>query len=241
MLKIAIVDDDSTIVEGIRHLLIKKIPDITIDHCYTDGNEALEHLRSAPFDLLITDITMGNISGLDLIEKLQNQRTGTPFTSIVISAHQNFHYAKKGIELAIKSYITKPINFPYLIELVQEECLRKSAEKTTKLQQAAFSEPIQQVIAYIRQNYRSNSSLKEAAQDLHYNPAYLGRAFKKETGSTFNDYLATLRMEKAKDLLKNTLLSIDEISMEVGIEHVSYFSTLFKRCTGASPSAYRKK
>lgn len=102
MLRIAIVDDDCTIVEGIRHYLLKKVPDIIIDHCYTDGDEAFKNLQNQRFDLLITDITMGKISGLELIESLQ-QTSNRYFTSIVISAHQNFQYAKKGIDLSIKS------------------------------------------------------------------------------------------------------------------------------------------
>lgn len=83
-------------------------------------------------------------------------------------------------------------------------------------------------------------SLQYLAEKYHVNAAYLGRQFKKETGSSFNDYLTIVRIEKAKDLLRTTNYKGVELCEKVGFCNYNYFYTVFKKMTGMKPMDVRK-
>ena len=74
---------------------------------------------------------------------------------------------------------------------------------------------------------------------VYLSPAYLSRIFKKETGTSFNEYLSGVRIGKAKELLRHPELRLTDIAQMVGYEDQSYFAKVFKRVTGSSPSGYR--
>ena len=96
-------------------------------------------------------------------------------------------------------------------------------------------------VTYINQNYYNPSlSLTDVAKYIHTNTAYLSRIFKKEMGIGVSEYMNRLRMEQAARLLRETNIKISDVAEKVGIEDARYFSSLFKRYTGTSPSLYRK-
>lgn len=105
--------------------------------------------------------------------------------------------------------------------------------------QSRYGKIISQALQYIDQNYHQPSlSIEDAAGFVCLSPSYFSTIFRSETGETFTDYLIRIRMEKAKELMKNTNLKIYEISLRTGYENASYFSTAFKRFEGLSPSEY---
>lgn len=99
---------------------------------------------------------------------------------------------------------------------------------------------LKKVINYININYNKPISIKDLAVIADYSEYHFIRFFKTETGKTCVDFINSFRIEKASNLLKNTTLSVTEISFEVGYENVSYFIKLFKKFFGLSPSVYRK-
>lgn len=98
---------------------------------------------------------------------------------------------------------------------------------------------VTEVIDYIRQNYHKDLTLKLLAELFYLNPLYLGQIFKKDTGESFNDFLARVRIENAVRLLKNTNLKVYEIAEKVGFKELQYYYKTFKSITGASPTAFR--
>lgn len=92
----------------------------------------------------------------------------------------------------------------------------------------------------IRQAYDSIDSLHQFAREHHISVSYLSRLFKTEAGMNFSDYLIQVRMEQAKLLLASETLSVIEVSARVGYEDSKYFSQLFKKCTGKTPSDFQK-
>lgn len=101
---------------------------------------------------------------------------------------------------------------------------------------------IRDVKMYIEQNfYNEEVSLLSAADYSCLSPQHLSRAFKKETGITFVDYLTKVRIRKAKDLFARDELKMYEIAEMVGYSNQHYFSTVFRRATGMSPGEYRKQ
>lgn len=92
---------------------------------------------------------------------------------------------------------------------------------------------------YIRQHFQEDLSVTDIADYLYVSPNYLSRLFKRETGEGCTEYINALRIEKAKDLLKNTLYLTYEISEIVGFKDPNYFSMRFKKHVGLSPTEYR--
>lgn len=99
-------------------------------------------------------------------------------------------------------------------------------------------ENFSQVLQYIQQNYQ-NVTLPDLANTFHYNPSYICRMIKKNTGRTLVDILTNLKLTKASELLLQTDLKIEEISSMVGYENVDHFSKLFKRYYHLPPKKYR--
>jgi YesN/AraC family two-component response regulator len=98
---------------------------------------------------------------------------------------------------------------------------------------------IEKVVTKIQENYGDDISLESCADEVGTNPYSLSKAFKQMVGINFIDYLTQLRIDKAKELLINTDIKINDIAESVGYRH-SYFNRIFKKQIGIPPSQYRK-
>ena len=97
------------------------------------------------------------------------------------------------------------------------------------------------IITYVNNNYPENLTLKSLATKFYVNPIYLGRLFKKNTGTFFNEYLTELRIDKSRLLLLKTNKKVYEIADEIGFNDPNYFIAKFLKAEGTTPSQYRKK
>ncbi len=96
------------------------------------------------------------------------------------------------------------------------------------------------IVDYIRKHYEENISRNTLADLVHFTPEYVGKMFKKEMGVSINDYINTLRIAKAKDLMVSTNYKIIDIALMVGFDNMPYFSSVFKKYEGISPAEYKK-
>ena len=99
---------------------------------------------------------------------------------------------------------------------------------------------IHSILSWIEDNLESPLSLEKVSERSGYSKWHLQRMFKKETGQNFLDYLTELRISKAKELLCGETLSVQDVAETVGYSDLKYFSRLFKKATGVSPSDYKK-
>lgn len=106
--------------------------------------------------------------------------------------------------------------------------------------QAQNAKPIRIVLKYIEEHYHETIRLEDMAALVSLNPAYLSNIFKKETGENFVLFLNAYRIDKAKEILKNTQLTINEVAYSVGFLDGRYFSKSFKKLVGITPKDYRK-
>ena len=104
----------------------------------------------------------------------------------------------------------------------------------------AVSRPIRDAKQYIYDHFSQNITLEDISEQIGFNPAYFSTLFKKETGKNFLEYVTELRIQKAKNYLIQTDYDIAEIASSVGYGDLKYFSKLFKKNTGLSPSEFRK-
>ena len=125
-----------------------------------------------------------------------------------------------------------------LCTITKEGLLRFCARYTqSSLKDSKYA--ISSAKAFMRENYTRRLALDEIAAQIHLNPQYFSVLFKREVGESVVDYLANLRVEHAKTLLKETLLPINEIARSVSYEDPDYFSRVFRRHCGISPRQYR--
>lgn len=206
-------------------------------------------------DYLVSDIKTGSIKHIDEILEDSFKRLEESFVSI----EQCYLYIQQVLFFIlhalgdIKSILTEieeeeqvilkaVYQFKTMIELkgwLKELCKRISLNITSKkLDQ--FTIHALKAEDYIRENYQRNLTLTSVCQDLCLSRSYFSMIMKQHTGMTFIEYLTNLRIEKAKELLKSTHLKTYEIADEVGYEDAHYFSLIFKKGTGTSPTEYRK-
>ena len=121
------------------------------------------------------------------------------------------------------------------------EILDVFIEMTFPKQKAPESPAIQKAVRYINQNYYEPLSLESVARHVGLNPAYFSAAFKRQMSMGFLTYLTQYRLTQAKLLLKNSSMSIIDISIATGFENQSYFSKKFKSVVGMTPRQYRKQ
>jgi len=138
-----------------------------------------------------------------------------------------------------KTQIRNIANF----ELIKEaflDYLKKCILDLKEQQNNKDSKPIRIIKEYIEQHYNEPVSLDDIARLVYLSPSYISTAFKLQVGVSFSAYLIQVRLDKAKELLKDTVLNISEIAQQVGYTDVKHFSKLFKKIAGINPIEYRK-
>ena len=133
---------------------------------------------------------------------------------------------------------------------LQSKGILSDAEITASLHRSLFqidslpsqtSALVKQAIAYLHQNYHRSISRLEIAEEINVNQDYLTRVFKQELGISPWDYLTRYRIFHAKERLLATDENVGKIGYQVGFSDVAYFSRVFRRHTGLSPSKFRRK
>ncbi|NWL87628.1 MULTISPECIES: response regulator [unclassified Paenibacillus] len=116
---------------------------------------------------------------------------------------------------------------------ISEMIHQKEASKNSRL--------IREIMKIVKGRLHENITLKDIAQQFSFSPNYLGYLFKEEVGKSFSEVLITMRMERARELLKDPTLKIYEVADQVGYRYIPYFSKQFKETFGMTPAEYRKR
>lgn len=117
------------------------------------------------------------------------------------------------------------------IEYVTKSISEAREKKTNSL--------ISKAVDFIKENYRKEITLEDVSKEVNISPHYFSRLFKDEMGENFIDYLTTLRINTAKEIMKSSLMSVKEICYEIGYGDPNYFSRIFKKAVGVTPTEYR--
>lgn len=252
MYRVLIVDDEKAVRQGLSKLILWEEYGFTVAGSAASGRQALERIHTAPFDLVLTDVRMPGIDGIQLIEALRQEHF--PGEIIILSAFPEFEYARRAIESGVSHYLLKPINDHLLVkalERVRGVLASRGPAPAPPAPSAACEPPsvdppplaspdlMKAVLRYIDEHYNRDISLTAIADVFYMNAVYLGRLFKASTGQRFTDYLNTLRIERASELLRLPDLWIYEISENVGYHDLNYFYRMFKAKTGMTPTEYR--
>lgn len=212
-----------------------------------DGKSALELIENLIPDLIITDIKMPVMDGLELIRNISLR---LPFIQkIILSDFGEFSYAQEALKYEVKAYLLKPVKIDTLTETLNQVSISIDSEKqitnehiiNIKHKHSYTPEQISKLLQlYLRKNYKNEINFDNIAQQFNFNSSYLSKIFTKYIGENPSKYLITLRINEAKRLLLNNKdLKVKEIGQLVGYEDQFYFSRLFKNVTGKSPIIFR--
>ncbi|HUC91088.1 MAG TPA: AraC family transcriptional regulator [Paenibacillus sp.] len=152
-------------------------------------------------------------------EELKNGRSGPAAAAGARAAEQKASSA--GIGTEHQSYVVSAL------QRIREEREQQTVTVLDRAQQ------------YIRERFTEEVSLEEVADFVHLNPHYFSKVFKQQVGETFIDFVTRLRIDMAKSLIASDRLSLKEVCFAVGYKDPNYFSRVFKKITGVSPSEYR--
>lgn len=242
MKSILLVDDERWVRMALRKTIEKTKLPFQVVHEAASGLEAIQWLNEHEVDLMIADIRMPGMDGIAMLKQLSAAKQKLPGI-IVVSGHNDFLYAQQAIRLGAFDYLLKSVE----VEDMQQCLVRYLQMESEEAESKASAKPvwdelstIEQVMLVIEKAMPGDISLKDAAAKVHLNPSYLSQLFKQKTGGSFTDYVTCIRMREAEKLLSCTHLRIYEVAEQLEFCDISYFSNLFKKHTGLSPSEYRK-
>lgn len=251
MYKLLIVDDEYEIHSGMSRFFPWEEIGFTVVSHLDSGVDAYAYIRSNPVDVVLCDINMPVMSGMELA-RLIHENYPQIYT-VFLSGHSEFEYAQQALEYGVKSYILKSSQYNKLIRTFTKlkgdlDAHRSVAgagdqggDDETLEQDISFSEKILQTIkTYIDEHY-ATVTLEDLTGQVHMNPNYISRYFKKMTGQNFSDYLIEVRMKKAAGLLDDIRYKAYEVSALVGYSNSVNFTRTFKKYYGMSPREYRKR
>lgn len=210
----------------------------------------LEYLKNNSVDIIITDIKMPLMSGLEMISNIKNFKD---YEFIILSGHSDFEYAKKAISYGVVEYLVKPLDHQ-LLEVSLKKAISNLNDKrllnNTKSQIKELPEvykdiqnedPLfQSIITYIKSNYMHKIVLDDVANELNYSVSSIKNKL-KEHELTFNTTLNRYRIYKSIQFMKLDELPIYKIAEMVGFSDYKYFCTKFKKYTGFSVTELVKK
>ncbi len=262
MYRVLIADDEMIERKVLFKILSKNLEGQCKIFQAENGREALEIYENEKIQIAILDIEMPGINGLAAAEKIREKDRDCCI--IFLTAFDEFSYAKKAITVRALDYILKPWDERELM-LVMEEAIRLAGERKEKKEKEELNRDreagmggdtdpeldmdtnenlrmnkvIEMVRDYICTHYMQDLSVQELAEKINYSEPYFCRMFKQSFGQNFTSYLTEYRVNMAKKMLEQPTVNIKDVGRSVGYEDSNYFTKVFRRIAGQSPTEYR--
>jgi len=238
-MKVMLVDDEPLVLEGYRKLINWEKNGFTVICESSDGMTAVSLAHHYQPDIILMDINIPHLSGLDAINAIQQKLPETAF--VIISGYNDFEYAREAIHLGVVEYMLKPVKYDALEETlnhIRQELIKKRSF-AGKQEKSGEEKRIYKIVSFLHEHITETISLKMLADEFNLHPAYISQIFKQETGLNYHDYLIRIRVDFAKRLLSTSDLSITQIAEKTGFQNYRAFSFVFKQLEKMTPSKFR--
>lgn len=252
MIRVLIVDDEKIVRKGIISVMPWEKLNMRVIGEAANGKKALKFMEEHSVDLLITDITMPVMSGIELMEVVKEKYPNTAI--VVLTCHQDFDYIQQvlrigAIDYIIKTQLEDEVGEKILtrilgnMDISNNKKIRINNEKLTNRHHYSESivESIENAIKYIEDNICKKITQSMVAKEVNVSRSYFSKCFKDLLGISFSDYVREKKIKKAGEYLLNTSKPVYWIAQRVGFDDEKYFSRVFKEFTGFLPTEYRKK
>lgn len=246
MLKVLVVEDEEMIRKGIVLAVDWAALDCVVVGEASNGLEALEAVERLNPSLIITDLKMPQMDGIEMLRRLRER--GNNAYVIILTAYDSFTNAQSALRLGAVDFLLKPFHDGDLERAVA--ALRRRTEPAAAgreaeqllpgLKKGDKSKYVLEAMEYIGAHYNDpNISIGTIAQHLGLSEGHLSHTFKKETDYTLLNYLTRYRVHRAMELLRDCRVKVYEVAEQVGYRDITYFSATFKKLVGMSPSEYQ--
>lgn len=245
MLKVLLVEDEDLIRRGLRFQMDWTAAGCVVAGEAGSGEEGLEKIKALRPDVVVTDVRMRDMDGLEMLERGLEL---CPFDAIVVSGYGEFDYAQQAIRLGVVEYLLKPVDFNDLQRCIQKIVARRQRDSQGQ-SQGQPGEPLLKIdpgavtnryaaemLQYILEHYAERISITDLSQKLNVSCTHLNAKFKAEVGYTFHDFLNHYRISRAVELQKQGNLKLYEIAEMVGFSDYKYFNKVYKKYVGYPPN-----
>lgn len=262
--RILVADDEPIERQVVNKKINSFFPDQVEVFLAENGLQAVDLYEENDCMIAILDIAMPGMNGLEAAKTIRSRHNNARI--IFLTAYDDFSYAKKAIEVRALDYLLKPGSDEDLINVLEQAFMlcdaakeRQTQEKGAYLDSECAGEEvnvsdvdcaygakdsdspnvfIKNVRGYIEDNYTEDIALQDIAGTFGYSDVYFCKLFKQNFGMNFIAYLNDFRIDIAKKLLADPEINIKDISVKAGYRDANYFTRLFKRKTGKTPSEY---
>lgn len=248
-----IVDDECLIVAGLISIINNFcFPNMDVIG-FSDPEKAYEYMMQNTVDVVIADINMPGINGLDLLSALREK--GSPCKFIILSGYQEFVYAQRAIKLEVVEYLIKPVDEAGLNNILRNlykniyhiypeeynEMLPINMSVYTK-NRSGYSKQLQMLLEFIDLHYSSDVSLTKLSELSQLHPNYISSLFVKELGMNYLKYINGLRLNKVLQLINENIdMPIATLATNLGYSSERQFYRMFKHLMNLTPNEYREK
>ncbi len=209
----------------------------------SNGQMALDMIVRLRPQIMLLDIQMPIKDGLDVMREAT--RAGLCPRTVILSGHDDFAYAQQALRLGAVDYLLKPCRASQILarleELAREHLPGPLPGDTGEPLEAQGNALVRKAIAYMERHYPENISLSVVAGAIGISPNYLSALFTRTGQGRFVDQLNRIRIDRACDYLADGGIKTYEVAYKVGFRDEKYFSNVFKKRIGMSPSAYKRK
>lgn len=246
--RILVVEDDDEIR---RYLVAELSPFYRVDSC-GNGKEAIDYIFGNDVDLVLTDLMMPMMDGVQLTSTIKNNINLNHIPVIVISALTKDEDTIRAIEAGADDFVTKPFNIEVLSSkiaglLVRYRMLRnrfsggqQHDEKIEKIEVASADEKLMERVMAVINREISNTefTVEQLAEEVGLSRVHLHRRLKALTNQSPRDFIRNTRLREAARLLREKRLNVSEVADLTGFSNASIFAIAFKRLYGVTPTSY---
>lgn len=259
MKKILIVDDEALSCAMIREIIEDRFHQVGVVAEAANGRKALEKALQIQPDVVIMDIEMPIMNGMEAAKKIRDQ---IPECAVVfLTAYAEFEYARQAMRIGAAEFLLKPVDeeemvtvLKKLLELetqigtaepeerkkfqadliiTEDMTGKKAGERSTMI--------VMEAKKYIDANYMNDISIENLAERFNISTNHFNRIFKQVYDIACKEYLITVRVEAAKQYLNSPLLTVREVGSMIGYPDPNYFTKVFRRRVGMTPTEYRNQ
>ena len=245
MIRIYLVDDETWVIIGLKKLIEKSGMPFTVIGEADNGITAWEDIKRLKPDILLANIRMPGMSGLELLNALASDEAVST-RAVLISGYAEFEYAQKALRLGAYDYLLKPVkpqDLYNVLKKLSDEILQEERQQTPPVPDGPPVSPtvMQKILNEMQTGFTRDLSLTSLSERYGISSGHLSLLIKQELGLSFTEYMTSRRIQKAKELLADESRSIEEVANAAGYHDYFYFTKIFKKITGISPSKYRKE
>lgn len=247
--KILVVEDN----DEFRNYLTEQLSECYCAIEASNGEEAEKLILSEYPDLIISDLMMPQMDGIELCQRVKSNIQTSHIPFILLTARTSDESKMEGYEAGADSYISKPFSFELLCIRIkklieQQENRKKLFQKTIEITPSSITttsldeELVRKALSFVEENIDNPEySIEDLSKDLGLSKTHLNRKLQSIVDLTPLQFIRSVRLKRAAQLLVNSQYNINEISYMVGFNTLKYFNSHFKEEFQMTPSQYREK